>query len=552
MRHKVKSDDKTREQLLKEIDFLKGKNSTEHGQDSIQSVPADKRSQHLIRSIVIVAVVVALVVVGFAGFALYTEYRVNIEITEQRAESRVAVFHEHLKLAIGSLDTVMQAITDKIQVNDFSGESFHTSLIRMKSELPILRVLLAVDEHGLIINESRDPYQARGTNIADRLYFRKHLEPDVHGVYIGPPVLSRIDGKWAMPISRAARDEDGLFQGVAVASIRPYYFSELFTTMAFGPDYAGFMTHTDGTVLALFPYDDTRIGTSVDNSELFRRHLPTAGQGVFQERDPSDGIARIVAYRLVDPWPLIVSFSIPKKDGLAPFYRFAVIWAIVIAFVFSVIIYATHYQIGQTLKLAKQATTLQRATDDLRVKITERVKAEEAVRLSEERLRSITENSSDHIMLVGQDMKIQFINKTVSGLKKNDVIDKSINDFTPEDFRKLAYDKFQRVLKTGKPTNYQTEYLTAEGDTHYFDVRLSPITREGKVVSVVSSSTNVTERKRAEDELERHREHLEELVKERTRELREKNVELERFNKLFIGREFRIKELKEKLRKYEP
>ncbi len=547
----MKSDDKTREQLAKEINFLKGKNSREQGQDSVRSVPADKRSQHLIRSIVIVAVVAVLVVVGFAGFALYTEYRANIEVTKQRAENKVAVFHEHIKLAIGGLDAVMQAIADKIRVDDFSGESFRASLIRMKAELPILRVLLAVDEHGLIINESRDPYEARGTNIADRLYFRKHLEPDTRGVYIGPPVVSRIDGKWAMPISRAVRDEDGLFRGVVVASIKPYYFSELFTAMAFSPDYTGFLTHADGTVLALFPYDETRIGTSVTNSELFRRHLPTAYQGVFQERDPSDGITRIVAYRLIDPWPLIVSFSISKKDGLAPFYRFVIIWAIVVAFILSVIIYVAHYQIGQTLKLAEQATTLQRSTDDLRMEITEREQAEEAVRDSEERLRSITENSSDHIMLVGQDLKIQFINKTVPDLKKEDVIGKSINDFTPKGFQKLAYDKFQSVFKTGKPTNYQTEYITAEGGTYYFDVRLSPITKDGKVVSVVSSSNNIKVRKQAEDELKKHREHLEELVKERTRELGEKNVELERFNKLFIDREFRIKKLKEKLRKYE-
>ena len=34
-------------------------------------------------------------------------------------------------------------------------------------------------------------------------------------------------------------------------------------------------------------------------------------------------------------------------------------------------------------------------------------------------------------------------------------------------------------------------------------------------------------------------------------ELEEKNQELERFNQLFIGREFRIKELKEKIAKLE-
>lgn len=142
-------------------------------------------------------------------------------------------------------------------------------------------------------------------------------------------------------------------------------------------------------------------------------------------------------------------------------------------------------------------------TKELRQEITEREQAEEAVRVSEERLRSITENSSDNIMLVGQDLKILFINKTTPGLKKEDVIGKSINDFAPKDFQKLAYDKFQSVFKTGKPTNYQTKYLTAKGEINYFDVRLSPITREGKVVSVISSSNNVTERKQAEERLKK-------------------------------------------------
>jgi len=50
-----------------------------------------------------------------------------------------------------------------------------------------------------------------------------------------------------------------------------------------------------------------------------------------------------------------------------------------------------------------------------------------------------------------------------------------------------------------------------------------------------------------EAELLRHREKLQLLVKERTTELEEKNELLERMNTLFVGREFRIKELKLKI-----
>lgn len=58
-------------------------------------------------------------------------------------------------------------------------------------------------------------------------------------------------------------------------------------------------------------------------------------------------------------------------------------------------------------------------------------------------------------------------------------------------------------------------------------------------------------RKKAEEKLEKYREHLEELVKDRTTELKEKNVELERMNDVFVGREFRIKELRDKINELE-
>jgi predicted nucleic acid-binding Zn-ribbon protein len=44
---------------------------------------------------------------------------------------------------------------------------------------------------------------------------------------------------------------------------------------------------------------------------------------------------------------------------------------------------------------------------------------------------------------------------------------------------------------------------------------------------------------------------MEELVEERTNELEEKSAELERMNKLFVGREFRIKELRDRIKELE-
>lgn len=57
-----------------------------------------------------------------------------------------------------------------------------------------------------------------------------------------------------------------------------------------------------------------------------------------------------------------------------------------------------------------------------------------------------------------------------------------------------------------------------------------PIWRDGKVIGAVVTFMDITDRKQVEDELARHRQHLEELVNERTRELTRLNKELEAFS----------------------
>ncbi len=60
---------------------------------------------------------------------------------------------------------------------------------------------------------------------------------------------------------------------------------------------------------------------------------------------------------------------------------------------------------------------------------------------------------------------------------------------------------------------------------------------------------DILKRKKIEEELKTNQENLETIVKERTKELEERNKELEEYNDLFIGREFRIKELRDEIKK---
>lgn len=97
-----------------------------------------------------------------------------------------------------------------------------------------------------------------------------------------------------------------------------------------------------------------------------------------------------------------------------------------------------------------------------------------------------------------------------------------------------------KARETKKPV--KSEQQTPDGK-HWYLRGYPVLDNKDNVIALVEFGQDITDRKTTEAELEKHRKHLQEMVQDRTSELEEKNKELERFNKLFVGREFRIKEL---------
>lgn len=182
------------------------------------------------------------------------------------------------------------------------------------------------------------------------------------------------------------------------------------------------------------------------------------------------------------------------------------------------------------------------------IDLTEIKKAEEALKESEGKFRSIFENKGTATGLFGEDGIIQDCNNKfveMSGFKKTEIIGKmKWSDYVvKEDLERMQKYNSKR-LNQGEPppTQYECGITSRNNQIVHVIVNISTM---GSLR--IASLIDISERKKAENELAEHREKLENLVEERTKELQKKNKELERFNKLFVGREFRIKELRDKI-----
>ncbi|MDU0458668.1 MAG: PAS domain S-box protein [Geobacteraceae bacterium] len=134
---------------------------------------------------------------------------------------------------------------------------------------------------------------------------------------------------------------------------------------------------------------------------------------------------------------------------------------------------------------------------------------------------------------------------------KEELIAGLVNTFTPESlvtFREELICLWNGVAKMTREAVVKTLAGESRFVTVYFSVCPGC---ETTLAKVIVSLADITSRKEAEEALMRLNAELDQRVRDRTAELEEKNRELERTNKLFVGRELRMVELKEQIRELE-
>ncbi len=157
----------------------------------------------------------------------------------------------------------------------------------------------------------------------------------------------------------------------------------------------------------------------------------------------------------------------------------------------------------RTRQLEEHSTKLAEINENLKTEITERRRAEEALRESEEKFRSLVENAPNIIMIVDREGIIQFINQTVPGLAVEDVIGKNHLEYVDQEYHGITKDTIKQVFKTGEPSHYEIKGVESEGSASWYATQVGPIRSEGQIDAVMLITTDITERKKAEEKIKK-------------------------------------------------
>ena len=166
--------------------------------------------------------------------------------------------------------------------------------------------------------------------------------------------------------------------------------------------------------------------------------------------------------------------------------------------------------------------------------ISERKKAEEALRESEQRLRIIIETEPECVKVVSPQGNLLEMNAAGLAMLEAESLDEAqhglLMDFILPEYRD-AFRALHRRVMQGESGTLEFEVLGLRGTRRWLETHAAPMRDAvNEVVSLLGVTRDITERKRVEEEIRHLNADLERKVIERTAELLAVNQELEAFS----------------------
>lgn len=465
-------------------------------------------------------------------------------LAKQQMAATAQLAHELERKLQDNLEGLTQAAAGLPQ--DLS----HATLQPLLAQRPLMHVafsggLLVIDLDGKAIAD----YPARGrhnNDYSDRDWFRQVLAS--HQAYIGIPVIDHILMRpvltLAVPVFDPVRQVRAILTG-DIDLTAPNFLGFVHDSTQGGDNHFFIMSRRDQIFVAAT--DTQRIMTRLPqrgrNTMIDRLLDGFEGSGVTIS---SQGIEKLYSGKRVPTADWIILSALPTEIAFGPIrttqryiYAVAALLTLVAVFAVSLLVRRTLAPLTEATQVIGQMTEQQSSLAPLLVQqndeigsllrnfnrlVVDRLAYEAALSSSEQRFRRLIEGAPDAIFVQTRGC-FAYVNNTALALFGASHPDQLLGQpclerVHPDDRAKIA-ERIRRVNeeKQNCPPMEQT-YLRLDGSCITVEVSAVPF-RHGDDDGALAFVRDITDKKHVAIELEHYRNHLEELVDERTLQLAE-------------------------------
>jgi PAS domain S-box-containing protein len=159
-------------------------------------------------------------------------------------------------------------------------------------------------------------------------------------------------------------------------------------------------------------------------------------------------------------------------------------------------------QAAISLEQARLYAEIRRTNEDLQTEISERRRAEEAFKKSEQQLEDILDHTTALIIVKDLDFHYLLVNREHERrfhVQRDQIRGKTDHDFFPRDIAEKIRETDRQVIEAGRPIQYEVAIPMAESVRRYVVVKFLLRDGTGKPYAICGISTDITELKRAEE-----------------------------------------------------
>lgn len=318
--------------------------------------------RHIEKILAVFTVAILLFSWSFTLYKIHAEEKIEIAHAFEQNANLAQVLQEHTYRIFLNIDQVLINLQKQyLQYGpDFDMKQYmQDNLISPE----VVNALSITDADGNIILSSH-PFEM--VNIQDRSYFTMQKNLVTPQPYLSQAAISRLTNKWSVMLSRRFVTPEGEFNGVAVVSLNPFYFSNLYQQVSLGKKGSVTLVGLDGFVRARYFQGNKDLGQDISANPMFEK-MKVLQMGNFEAQSIIDGTDRLFSYQVLRDYPLAILVASSKAEVLQEFsqHKTLYLW---INFIFTVlVIIATllfmysirrHKQISQSYFMAKESAEI--------------------------------------------------------------------------------------------------------------------------------------------------------------------------------------------------